>query len=665
MTGSIDFAALNSATLSRCPGLLEALLPGGRVQGREYQCSDLTGGGGDSLRVNMDSGKWADFAAGDDAKGGDLVSLVAAIRGVSQLEAARELAALAGVTTLTTSTPNRQPQSSKPAAIVPVPEGVKPPDSFRHNRFGEPAATWEYRDVSGRLIGYVARFNRAEIDARGKPKKDFCPMVYTAQGWRWQGFPDPRPLYGLHRLAQAASVLITEGEGKADALQAALGANVAVLSLCGGSNAVAKHDFSPFKDRKVVYWPDADASGSKAALLVCTNAKLAGAASVAVAVPPDGVPEGWDGADAVKEGWDSGRLVAHIQGSRVTHEAFMDVATSRFGLSIAAMTRARQPELPPGLPPDPPRLQCVTAYEFLSMEFPEREVLLSPIIPRQGLCMLHAMRGIGKTFISLSVAYAVASGGKIFDRWGAPKPSRVLFLDGEMPARTLQERLAALVAGSDAEPPAADFLRILTPDMQDGPMPNIATREGQEAVEPLLSGVDLVIVDNLATLARHGRSNDEESWLPVQGWLLELRRRGMSVLMVHHQGKGGDQRGTSAKEDILDTVIRLARPKDYDPAQGARFEVHLTKARGICGADAKPFEAQLTTVDRVMTWTARDIEDAEMEHLRSLLESGSTVREAAEEMGIHKSKAQRLKKKMEGLGVRISQGTSFSSGGIR
>ena len=308
-------------------------------------------------------------------------------------------------------------------------------------------------------------------------------------------------------------------------------------------------------------------------------------------------------------------------------------------------------------------LRCVNAYEFLSLTFPEREMLLAPILPRQGLCMLHAMRGIGKTFISLSVAYAVASGGKVFDRWGAPRPARVLFLDGEMPARTLQERLAALVAGSEHEPPSNDYLRILTPDMQDGPMPNLATREGQEAVAPLLEGVDLVIIDNLATLTRHGRSNDEESWLPVQGWLLELRRRGLSALMVHHQGKGGDQRGTSAKEDVLDTVIRLARPSDYHSEQGARFEVHLTKARGVYGADAKSFEAQLYTAGQALTWTTKDIEDAELDHMARLMAEGCTIRDAAEEMGISKSAAGRLKKKLDArqADARISQGTTFSS----
>ena len=40
------------------------------------------------------------------------------------------------------------------------------------------------------------------------------------------------------------------------------------------------------------------------------------------------------------------------------------------------------------------------------------------------------------------------------------------------------------------------------------------------------------------------------------------RRRGMAVLLIHHAGKSGDQRGTSAREDIMDTVISLRRPRE-------------------------------------------------------------------------------------------------------
>lgn len=379
---NIDYAAVNRAALPLCPGLLESLLPGGTIQGREYQCSDLSGGGGDSLRVNMDTGKWADFATGDDAKGGDLVSLVAAIKGVNQPEAARVLSEMTGMPAPASTTAKRQQRDSRPVAIVPVPDGIKPPASFKHFRFGEPAATWEYRDASGRLLGYVGRFNKEEADSKGKLKKDFCPMVYTSQGWRWQGFPEPRPLYGLHRLAHAApaaSVLLVEGEGKADALQEALGANVAVLSLCGGCKAVTKLDFSPLQGRKVIYWPDADTPGAKAALLVCTNAKLAGTASVMVAVPSDGVPEGWDGADAIKEGWDRNRLTAHIKESCITHETFIDVAASRWGIDVDAMARAPEADTTISMFPDVP-------VPFEGQETPDINPAILPDRLREFVC---------------------------------------------------------------------------------------------------------------------------------------------------------------------------------------------------------------------------------------------------------------------------------------
>src|SRR3712207_8895249 len=57
--------------------------------------------------------------------------------------------------------------------------------------------------------------------------------------------------------------------------------------------------------------------------------------------------------------------------------------------------------------------------------------------------------------------------------------------------------------------------------------------------------------------------------------------------LIHHAGKGGQQRGTSRREDALDTVIALRRPADYEPEQGARLEVHLEKARGVAGLDRK------------------------------------------------------------------------------
>lgn len=95
---SVDFAAINRAALAVLPALLCRWLPGGCVEGAEYvvlnpRRADRRPG---SFKVNIASGKWADFATGEC--GGDVVSLAAYLGGARQIEAARDLARVLGVT---------------------------------------------------------------------------------------------------------------------------------------------------------------------------------------------------------------------------------------------------------------------------------------------------------------------------------------------------------------------------------------------------------------------------------------------------------------------------------------------------------------------------------------------------------------------------------------
>jgi len=240
---------------------------------------------------------------------------------------------------------------------------------------------------------------------------------------------------------------------------------------------------------------------------------------------------------------------------------------------------------------------------------------------------MYAPRGVGKTLVALGISYAVATGG-LFLRWQAPVPRRVLYLDGEMPLVAMQERLARIVKDNDIEP-APDFFRLVNPDLQDRGF-NLATEEGRKRLEPLLTDVSLVVVDNISTLASCGRENEAESWLPLQEWALDLRRRGLSVLFIHHAGKGGAQRGTSRREDVLDTVIALKRPADYDPRTGAQFDVHFEKCRGLVGDDAAPFSVTLTPEG----WTMQNLEDTRDEKICALSAEGLNQRDIAKELEI-------------------------------
>jgi hypothetical protein len=95
----IDFDTINRAALAALPAILNRLVPGGKILGREYVARNPTRADRrpGSFKVNMRTGNWADFATGD--KGGDPVSLCAYVEGVSQGEAARLLAKMLGLDT--------------------------------------------------------------------------------------------------------------------------------------------------------------------------------------------------------------------------------------------------------------------------------------------------------------------------------------------------------------------------------------------------------------------------------------------------------------------------------------------------------------------------------------------------------------------------------------
>jgi putative DNA primase/helicase len=291
-----------------------------------------------------------------------------------------------------------------------------------------------------------------------------------------------------------------------------------------------------------------------------------------------------------------------------------------------------------------PRLRPLTAAEFLSLDLPPRELILEPWLPTQGLAMIYSVRGIGKTHLALSIADAVAVGAGLL-RWSAPEPRRVLYIDGEMPASTMQQRLAAVVAGIGGEPPAPDYLRLLSADVIEGGLPDLSTAAGQAEIDAAIGTAELIIIDNISTLVRSGKENEAESWLPVQGWALGHRRAGRSILFIHHAGKGGLQRGTSRREDVLDTVIKLRRPADYAADQGARFEIVLEKGRGVHGDDARLIEAHYQERDGAAVWTRTEIADAELMRVVEALRDGMSIREAARELGMHRSKVERLKRK--------------------
>jgi putative DNA primase/helicase len=156
----------------------------------------------------------------------------------------------------------------------------------------------------------------------------------------------------------------------------------------------------------------------------------------------------------------------------------------------------------------------------------------------------------------------------------------------------------------------------------------------------------------------------------MQNWLIGLRRKGIAVLLVHHAGTNGRQRGTSRREDALDTVIALRRPENYSPEQGARFEVHFEKLRNrVDGDSAVSFEAKLHSLvidgrDGVR-WSDHNLSPPVFKQATEFFREGLTVREVAAALHISKTEAGRIRLRAldEGLlGIRNGADRAATNG---
>lgn len=295
-------------------------------------------------------------------------------------------------------------------------------------------------------------------------------------------------------------------------------------------------------------------------------------------------------------------------------------------------------------------IKAVSLDELLTHTFPQREAVLAPVFTLSSLNMIFAARGVGKTHLGLGIAYAAAMGAT-FLNWTASRPFKTLLIDGEMPGESLQSRLAVIVEAANTKP-KPENLNIITIDLNDGIMPDLATLEGQDAIEKPCTDAELIILDNLSCLVRSGKENEAESWTSISEWALRMRSSGKCVIFMHHAGKSGTQRGTSKREDLLDVVLELKRPSDYDAEQGARFVVNFSKARHLTGQDSQAFEAWLQADEQGRSvWTTTAAAESTYQQVIELANLSLTQREIADELGINKSNVSRYINKAKAAGL--------------
>ena len=300
-------------------GLLYALLPGGQLQGNEFCAGSLQGEAGQSLKYNIVTGIWKDFATGES--GGDIFDLVRAVRRCTLAEAVEYIGGNMGLTD-----GKDRPKIKKKVSItelVPAPRGIPAPTGTMINgKMLSITNLWAYHDHTGAVIMYDARVDFAD------GSKMVVPMHWAGDGWRNGTLADNRPLYNMHKIPEAKSLVIVEGCKTAAAMEQYF-PNSTIVTWQGGSNAINKTDWTPISNKeRVIIIPDADMKtnpdngqplpweeqpGMKAALqiakiLVDQKCNVFFVNTQSQAAKKDG----WDMADALAEGWEKSKVLEFI-----------------------------------------------------------------------------------------------------------------------------------------------------------------------------------------------------------------------------------------------------------------------------------------------------------------------------------------------------------------
>jgi putative DNA primase/helicase len=298
----------------------------------------------------------------------------------------------------------------------------------------------------------------------------------------------------------------------------------------------------------------------------------------------------------------------------------------------------------------------VTSTELHDLELTPRKKLLGDWFAEGDCGFIFAFRGVGKTWFALAMAHALATGGKLGD-WEAPEPIELLYVDSEMPADLMRQRCDGLGHNEN--------LRVLNHEIlfeRTGKVLNIANPEIQRAITKRCvdTGVKVLFIDNLSTAAFGMNENEADSWEKVSPWLLDLRRRKIAVVIVHHAGRSGEMRGTSKREDNVFWIIALDdMKKDAEDKRGATFVSRFTKPSRNTQEEVLTFQWHFVTEPSGEVTIAHKVAQS-LDVFLGLIEDGVTeCSEIADEMKVSKATISRMAKKAISENKIIKKGREY------
>jgi hypothetical protein len=296
-----------------------------------------------------------------------------------------------------------------------------------------------------------------------------------------------------------------------------------------------------------------------------------------------------------------------------------------------------------GKPPNlEPRVEwLVDADDFIARELPERTPYVrdkatgATFLYQASLNELWAYRGQGKSVVANALINLLVDGGEWLN-FSCEGSKKVLLVDGELPQAQLQERLKEFVGK------AAGQLKILSPELSE--FPNLSVPAEQEKFLDQIRHFDpeVLVFDTLTRCFRFD-TNDPVAWLAVNDFLIRLRTAGYCVLLIHHAGKNGTQRGRTDGDDNLDVSVKLDRPYGWQAGDGLAFTWTWEKVRH--GGHLPDFQAAYQDG----RWTLT--EDERLPEVIKMLQNGDSQRKIATALDLNQSSVSRMLKKIRARGL--------------
>jgi len=199
-------------------------------------------------------------------------------------------------------------------------------------------------------------------------------------------------------------------------------------------------------------------------------------------------------------------------------------------------------------------------------QFPPIIWLIHGILPMSSFGVLFGPKGVGKTFVGLSMAHAISEG----QRWLGRRVRRgsVVYVMAGEGVSGLKSRLEAWDAAYT--PVTSTYYQMDAVQLhQTGSVQTFLRLLKEESLDPLL-----IIFDTLARCSAGANENEQQDMGLIVGACDHIRQQtGAALLLVHHTGHPDEEgkhkrrpRGSSSLPAAVDTEIEVSED-EQDPHQ--------------------------------------------------------------------------------------------------